>query len=166
MSKPATHWRVLNALYDNRLRFARRFLTRVMHDQNVSPDDLINLDMSDLIYASLDGEEIEVRNAVTVAPKRTLLHLAPKGRTQVAEDPGNRIRLRLDRPLPTDLSALLKGSAFTLDDVVKLQDLGQVKATLSSGDDFALTPDLVVIDMVFLCWVALTPRGREYLPTT
>jgi len=177
MSKPATHWRVLNALYDNRLRLSRRFLTRVLHDQNAGPDDLINLDMSDLIYASIDDKEIPVRKAVDLAPKRTLLHLSAKGRAEVTTDPGNQVRYTLGQhDKPIRLAKLFDGNTITSDDVsgqhrsglisITVADVGEIDSPTSEELANRSIVNHLYVDYLFgdIVKVALTAKGRNYLP--
>jgi hypothetical protein len=167
--KPATHWRVLNYLYHHKLFTVRPRLDDVRRSQNVSYDDLVDLDMSALITATIEDTEVSLRNLIRFGPgrsefaKKIRVRLTGYGLKTVLDDPGNQIRYTLGQHSgPVSVARLFVETTIVIDDVIAAQKRGLISVELPECGEIELTGGLHLFGEIFK--VTLTAKGREYLP--
>ncbi|MEV6305866.1 hypothetical protein AB0M02_41070 [Actinoplanes sp. NPDC051861] len=168
--RPATHWRVLNYLYQHSLHTVRPYLTHVSKSQDVWYDHFVDLDNEGLIWAQIGDQDIDLHKVIKPGRGRTSptvlkkirIRLSAHGLATVLDSPLNQIRYTLGHyAAPIKLTKLFDGNNIAMDDVIKLQKLGHLKVTFTADpEEVTLVPGVygVIFD------AALTAKGREYLP--
>lgn len=160
-------WRVLNALFDFSRHTVRPRLTAIHKTQDAGYDDIDELYESRLIDVRFDdtdlSPEVGLHKVGNAARRHMRLRLSRSGLARVLDDPLNQIRCTLaqhSRPIPL-VKLYRHDNTTVIDDLVKAQHAGQITVTFC-GEEVELTPRVVLFGE--LHDVALTARGREYLP--
>jgi hypothetical protein len=162
-------WRVLNYLYQHKLHTVRPKLTHVRKTQKITDTDLIDLVARGLIIPQLGDSEIPEsmaslpRFAQDAVARHIRLRLSAAGLRVVLDDPGNQIRYTLGQHGWVSLAKLFDGNTVVIDDVAAEQTRGLIRVRFPGDDsEIEMTAEVFLLGEFFM--VALTSKGREYLP--
>ena len=161
-------WRILGYLYLHKLHTVRPKLTHVCKAQKVTCEDLDRLTEAGFIAGEIDrtdlGPEIGLHRISSHIQRVIRLRLTAAGLRIVLSDPGNQIRYTLGQyDKPISVAKLFDdGNTITVDDLAAMQTRGLITVALPEVGEFEVNRSLLLFRDFFT--VALTPKGREYLP--
>jgi hypothetical protein len=167
-------WRVLNHLYQHKLHVVRPKMVEVRRTQKVTDADVVDLVARGLVIPQIGDAEIP--ESLARLPRRMQdkvgrlirLRLSAAGLRVVLDDPGNQIRYTIRYTLGQyggwiSLAKLFNGNTVVIDDVTTEQRRGLIRVRFPGGDtEIEVTAEVFLLGEFFM--VALTSKGREYLP--